>query len=577
MPVLMRPARSAALLRSALLLSALLLSALGLSACADFAASPDIVEAHVIAINDFHGNLDPPAKVDLPDPDNPLVMIPPDSGGAERMATLVHQLEAHPNTIMVAAGDLIGASPLLSNMFHDEPSIEALSQMGLAISTVGNHEFDKGIEELRRMQTGGCSPIDGCKGPHPFTGAKFHYLAANVIEDTDGRSVFPASEVRTLGGVKVGFIGLPLKGVPDLISPDARQGLTFKDEAETINAEAAKLKAEGVFAIIVLIHEGGYPAAGAEPCNGLSGAITRIVPKIDKSVSVVISGHTHMSYVCRIDGRLVTSAGRYSVMATWMTLKLDRRSGTIVDAQARNIVVRKDAYAKDKAQTALIAAYRKIADPIAHRVVGSVTGPISRTPNAAGESPLGDIIADSMLEAAPAGDAAAIAFLNPGGIRTDFPITSGQVTYGDLFTVQPFANALEEVTLTGAEIEAVLSQQFDRPGGQPDAVLQVSRGFTYRWRKDGAGKGRLEPGTIKLKGEPLDPRASYRVVINSFMLAGGDGFTGFAASRTVRALGPDVAALEAYFERRGSVGSSLDQARVIVDPPSSSSALGSQR
>ncbi len=512
------------------------------------------VTVHLVGLNDFHGNLDAPLNVSFPDPETPGAMSPAGAGGAARMATLATELLSRPNSVMVGAGDLIGASPLLSGLFHDEPTIESLSKMGLALSAVGNHEFDEGLAEIRRMQQGGCHPVDGCKGPTEFKGAGFQYLAAGTIDTSTGKTVFPAHVVREFDGVKVGFIGLSLKGVPELIAPSARKGLEFLDEAETINAETAKLRAAGVEAIVVLIHQGGYPGPTLPGCEGMTGEITRILPKLDRAVDVVVSGHTHTAYVCNVDGRLLTSAGKYSVMLTDMTLTLDRATGDVVRSEGRNIVVRKDRYAEDAGQVALIDGYRRIASALTERVVGTLETPLSRDPNPSGERPLGLVVADAMKAAAEGatGDSADVAFMNPDGVRSDLAASPGGVTYADLYASQPFGNALYLMTMSGAQIEAVLAQQF-RPVGTGDNVLQVSDGFSFRWRRDAAGLGSVVPGSVRLNGKALDPAAIYRVVTNDFMFSGGDGFTAFGVGQNVQDIGSDVAAMEAWFRANRQV------------------------
>ena len=284
-------------------------------------------------------------------------------------------------------------------MFHDEPTIEALSMMGLALASVGNHEFDEGKDELLRMQNGGCHPVDKCQGPHPFTGAKFRYLAASTIEKRTGKPVLPAYEIREFDGIPVAFIGLTLKGTPGLVSPVGVADLEFRDEAETVNALVPELKARGVEAIVVLIHEGGLPTGDYNECPGISGPIVDIVKKFDKAVDVVVTGHTHRAYVCEIDGRLVTSADKYGTLVTAIDLKLDPVTRDIISAKADNTIVRTATLAKNAEQTALIEAYDRLAAPIANRPAGSVTETLSRVPNTAGESPLGDIIADAQLAA----------------------------------------------------------------------------------------------------------------------------------------------------------------------------------
>src|SRR3954462_3842319 len=404
------------------------------------------VELRILAINDFHGSLrPPPGGIRISDPEDKSRKVMVAAGGAEYMATLVKQLrEGHKNTIFVAAGDLIGASPFLSAMFHDEPSIESLSMMGLAISSVGNHEFDEGKDELLRMQRGGCHPVDGCLGAHSFAGAKFRYLAASTFEKGSGKTVFPAYEIREFDGIPVAFIGLTLKGTPGLVSPVSVEGLEFKDEAETVNALVPQLRARGVEAIVVLIHEGGFPTGDYNECSGTSGPIVDIVNKFDKAVDVVISGHTHRAYVCEIDGRLVTSGDKYGTLVTAIDLKLDPATRDVISARADNIIVRTGTYARAPEQTALLEAYDKLAAPIANRPAGVITETLSRVPNNTGESPLGDIIADAQLAAtnAEAAGAAAIALTNPGGIRTDISKKEGggAVTYADLFASQPFRN-----------------------------------------------------------------------------------------------------------------------------------------
>jgi 5'-nucleotidase len=526
------------------------------------------VELRILAINDFHGYLrPPPGGIRIADPDehSKTVMVP--AGGSERMATVVRQLrEGHANSIFVAAGDLIGASPFLSAMFHDEPTIESLSMMGLALSSVGNHEFDEGKDELLRMQNGGCHPVDQCRGPHPFPGAKFHYLAASTIEKATGKTVFPPYEIREFEGIPVAFIGLTLKGTPDIISPVSAAGLEFRDEADTVNALVPELKARGVEAIVVLIHEGGFPSGGYNECPGISGPIVDIVRKFDHAVDVVISGHTHQAYVCEIDGRLVTSGDKYGTLVTAIDLKLDRTSRDIVSAKASNTIVRINGTAKDPEQTALLESYDRVAAPLANKVAGSVTETLSRAPNAAGESPLGDIIADAQLAAtsAAASGGAVIAFTNPGGIRIDISRKEdGAVTYADIFASQPFRNQLVTLTLTGKQIKDALEQQWSDP--KRPRILQVSKGFAYAWdgtRPDGE---RIAIERMSLNGTPIDPAASYRVTVNNFLSVGGDGFTSFKDGTAPLTGGYDVDALDGYFRANSPVSPGQPQRIVRVN------------
>ena len=490
--------------------------------------STEPVDVTLLAINDFHGHLRPaPGGIAIDDPSDRTKTITVPAGGAEHMATLVKQLRAgKTNTAFVAAGDLIGASPFLSALFHDEPTIEALSMMGLEIAAVGNHEFDEGRDELLRMQHGGCHPVDGCKGPHPFAGATFRYLAASTIDSKTGKPLLPPYEVRMFEGVPIAFIGLTLKGTPNLVAPPGIAGLDFRDEVETVNALVPELKTQGVEAIVVLIHEGGLPTGGINECPGISGPIVDIVKKFDKAVDVVISGHTHRAYTCAIDGRLVTSGDKYGTLVTTIDLKLDRTTRDITSAVANNVIVHTSIPA-DPSQTALLAAYDRVAAPIAARPAGTITATLSRLPDMrTGESPLGSVIADAHLAATSAADRgnAVIAFTNPGGIRSDIvKRPDAGVSYGDVFAAQPFRNQLVTLTLTGAQIKAVLEQQWRDPN-RP-RILQVSKGFSYTWDNAGTDGQRVIADSMKIGTTTIDPIAAYRVTINNFLAVGGDGFT----------------------------------------------------
>src|SRR5712672_4835589 len=537
------------------LLAALML-AMALEPCSRAEAQAAPVELRILAINDFHGYLQPPpGGIRIADPDDKSKKIAVEAGGAEQMATLVKQLRAGAkNTIFVAAGDLIGASPFLSALFHDEPTIESLSMMGLEVASVGNHEFDEGKEAMLRMQNGGCHPTDGCQGQHPFLGAKFRYLAASTIEKNTGKTVFPPYAIRQFEGIPVAFIGLTLKGTPNLVSPVGVAGLEFKDEADTVNALVPELKARGVEAIVVLIHEGGFPTGDYNECPGISGPIVDIVRKFDKAVDVVVSGHTHQAYVCEIDGRLVTSGDKYGTIVTTIDLKLDPATRDVVSARADNVIVRTGAYAKDPEQTALLASYDKFAAPIANRPAGSITQTLSRTPNDAGESPLGDIVADAQLAATSAdkNGGAVIAITNPGGVRTDIlKKEEGGVTYADVFASQPFRNQLVTLTLTGMQIKNMLEQQWLDP--KRPRVLQVSKGFSYAWDNAKPYGDRIIADRMSLHGQRIDPATSYRVTVNNYLAVGGDGFTVLKEGSGQQFGTYDVDALYGYFQANSPI------------------------
>ncbi|HEV3061836.1 MAG TPA: bifunctional metallophosphatase/5'-nucleotidase [Vicinamibacterales bacterium] len=554
--------RRVPLLRMLVLAAALALP-LALDGASGSRGEPALVAVQLLAINDFHGNLEPPSGA------NGQMNSTP-AGGAEYLAThLASAIADNPNSIVVAAGDLIGASPLISSLFHDEPTIEAMNAMNLAVSSVGNHEFDKGVGELLRMKRGGCHPADGCQGGGEFKGAAFQYLSANVVRQATHATLFPATAVRTVGGVRVGFIGETLKGTPRIVSAAAIRGLTFLDEAIVANESAARLERQGVHAIVLLVHEGGRqrPAEGdSDPneCVNFGGAIESVVGKLTANIPVVISGHTHTFYNCRIGDHLVTSAGAYGQMITRINLEIDRSTGRIARASAANEIVTRDV-ARDPAVTSIIEKYGALAEGTANRVVGAVVGDIRRSANAAGESPLGDIIADAQLAAtsAAANGAAVVAFTNEGGIRSDIVAGAGplpardgrvaEVTYGDLFRVQPFGNVLTVFTMTGDMIKRLLEQQFDNPRPGAASVLQVSSGFTYRYRLKAPAGQHVERNSIAIAGRRIGPADRVRVAAVNFLVDGGGGYPALGQG-TGKIVGvPDIDALVAYFKGHSPV------------------------
>jgi 5'-nucleotidase len=462
----------------------------------------------------------------------------------------------------VAAGDLIGASPLISAAFHDEPTIEAMNALGLDISAVGNHEFDEGVDELLRMQNGGCHPVDGCQDGDGFAGAAFQFLAANVVYKDTGKPIFPAYKVRSLGGAKIGFIGLTLEGTPQIVSANGIQTVNFLDEADTINAATQALKAKGVGTIVVLLHEGGGQSVGLNTtsintCTGMSGAILDIVAHLDDEVDMVVSGHTHNAYNCLLPNAAarpipVTSASSFGRLVTDIDMTINRSSDQPTQISVNNVVVTRDV-AADPTESALISKYDTAIAPIANRIVGSISSDITRTNNVAGESALGDVIGDAQLAYTQTAGAQ-FAFMNPGGIRADLVYSQisgseapGEVTYGEAFTVQPFNNLVVTQDLTGAQIKTTLEQSFIGCSGRTQAtvILQVSAGFNYTYDTSQVCGSRIT--AISVNGVAIDANATYHVAMNNFLADGGDSFPGFrAGTGRVYAPGFDVDALTAY-------------------------------
>jgi len=565
-------------------------AALAAPALAAPTAGPDTSKApgktqfpiQILSFNDFHGNLEPPlgssGKIQTGPKSTDTTLV----GGVEYLATHLKQARVgHPNTVTVAAGDMVGASPLLSAAFHDEPTVEALNTLGLDITAVGNHEFDEGYKELQRLQSGGCID-DGPNGVNnqnscaagTFTGAKFQYLAANVLEKATGKTILPPYAVKTFNGAKVGFIGMTLKDTPSIVTASGVAGLEFTDEVETANALVPVLKEQGVNAIVVLIHQGGNVPASTPydyTCGGggtlsADSPIIPIAEGLDPAIDMIISGHTHQPYVCSLPDpngqpRLITSASSFGRLYNETDVTYDRRTSDIVrptTADSRNMLVTQTV-AKDPAETKLIATYSALVKAIADKVLGQIVGTsVSKAQNAAGESSLGDLIADAQLadpSVVTGGKTPVVAFMNPGGIRSDLVAdANGNVTYQSAFTVQPFNNYLVSMDITGQGIYDLLNQQFSgaNSAGSPK-VLQISSGFTYGYTQLGKGTkdtvddtATVDDGSVKINGVPVDKAATYRIVTNNFLSDGGDGFPAFKAGTGKYFGGLDIDGFAAY-------------------------------
>lgn len=516
------------------------------------------VELQLLAINDLHGNLEPPSgsggRVNTGSVDGGPATATVDAGGVAFLADHLQELRAEaPHSLTVAAGDMVGASPLISALFHDEPTIEALDLLGLDVTAVGNHEFDEGVAELRRLQDGGCHPVDGCQTGHEFEGAGFPFLAANVVDTITRQPVLPPYLIKNVGSVKVGFIGMTLEGTADIVSQAGIAGVDFLDEAETANRYTEELQARGVESIVVLLHEGGTQARELTPqnslfndCNNLTGPIVPIVNAFDDAIDVVVSGHTHQAYNCQgskaIDGKLVTSAASFGRVVTDLRLTLDKRTKDVLVARADNVVVTRDSADPELQQ--LVDDYQALSAPLANRVVGRITADIGRVGD--DDTPLGNLVADAQLAAtrAPESGGAVAALMNPGGVRADLTSAPsgaegvGVVTYGEAFSVQPFANNIVTKTLTGQQVLDLLAQQFrSRP-----LFLQPS-GLTYQRTAT-----EVVPGSVLIGGAPLVLGSSYRITMNSFLADGGDGFTVFKAGTDPLVGGIDLDAFTAFLE-----------------------------
>ena len=521
------------------------------------AAGPPPVELQILAINDFHGAIAP-----VPD----QLWLGQPVGRADFFASHIREAEEGVrNSVVVSAGDLIGASPLISALFHDEPTIEAMNLIGLDINGVGNHEFDEGAAELVRMQEGGCHPIDGCLDGDGFAGADFDFLAANVTVDATGETLFPPYVIENYQGVRVAYIGMTLEGTPTIVTPSGVAGLTFEDEVETVNALVPELQKKNVEAIVVLLHEGGFSSGGPEGddcADGLTDPLKSIVEGFDDAVDLVIAGHVNDEFVCQVDSKWVTMADNNGRLYTDIDVTLDRRTKEMTVVSIDNVPTYQSAVDPASDLTALIDKYDELSAPLANLVIGSISADIPEFPlSPAGESSVGEVIADAQLAATsdPALGGAVVAFMNPGGIRTDAGFVfegslvgegDGNVTYGEAFAVQPFGNSLVTMTLTGAQIEALLEQQFRTTG---NTILQVSEGFAYSWSASAAIGDKVDPASITIGGTPINLEASYRVTVNSFLADGGDGFSVLIAGTDRLGGDIDLDALVDYFEANSPV------------------------
>ncbi|MCX2927515.1 bifunctional metallophosphatase/5'-nucleotidase [Streptomyces sp. NEAU-W12] len=530
-------------------------------------------DVQLLSFNDLHGNLEPPTgssgRVTHLHEDGTTETI--DAGGVEYLAT--HLREARKGnrySVTAAGGDMVGASPLISGLFHDEPTIEALNKLDLDVTSVGNHEFDEGAQELARLQNGGCHPTDGCSTDKKFKGADFPYLAANVLDDRTGKPVLKPYWVWKQNGVKVGFIGVTLEGTPDIVSAEGVKGLSFRDEVDTINKYAKELQRKGVKSIVALVHEGGFPASSSYnyDCDspgagdGISGPIADIAENVSPQVDALVTGHTHAAYVCTIPDpagkpRMVTSAASFGRLYTDTTLTYDRRTGDIARTavkSANHVVTRDVPKAPD--MTRLIAKWDTLAAPIGNRAIGYISGDIVKDGT---ESPLGDLIADAQLAYGRTLDPETdLALMNPGGIRA--PLThaasagegDGVVTYAEGFTVQPFANTVNLQDFTGAQLVQALKEQVSGANEASPKILQVSAGLTYTLDLTESGADRVVTDSIRLNGGPIDETATYRVATNSFLAGGGDGFTTLGEGTGDLVGEDDLTALEQYLTANSS-------------------------
>ncbi len=586
----------------------------------DFSTLPKghtTTSVHLLAFNDLHGNLEAAG----------LNVYGKFAGGAAYLAKAVKDRQAlyGSGQATLFAGDNIGAAPLQNGLFHEEPIVLASNMMNVDFASVGNHEFDKGATELLRIQNGGCHP-DGCNGApyrlpdgsttNVYPGADFQYLSANVIVDSTGQPLFPAYGIKQFISTdgkrkfKVGFIGEVLESTPTIVTPTGVAGLTFQDEAEAANRAAAELALKGVKVPVLVIHQGGFQSTGAtlNGCAGnLAGSdIAEIAGRLDPAIKIIVSAHTHAEYRCTftMNGvtRLITSASSFGRVLSDITLTIDDKNDKLISADATNVIVENalntpgpgvtrvaDTSKEDPQVAAVVNQYVTAAAPLANHVIGRIQGDLTRAATPTGESTLGDVIADAQYVATHPVNlgGAALAFMNPGGIRLDIKTTDissggeapGEVTYGEAFAVQPFGNSLVTKTMTGDAIRHVLEQQFRAPNTSAGApcrgstapvggrVLQISSTFKYESDPNAATCAE-KIGRMWANGVEVQPSDVFRVTMNNFLATGGDGFTVFRDEAT-DALGgaQDIDAFVAYFGANEPAGIPVPALNRIVAKP----------
>lgn len=546
-----------------------LLLLLTLSSCAPSSVQRATVDVKIVAINDLHGYLqaNPWAYKDAGG--NPHTL---NAGGIAILGGMLDQLRAtDPQLLFIGAGDLVGGSPAISAMWADEPTLLALHGMGLVLSAVGNHELDQGKAEFQRLREGGCAsarPGKACQFHPDYAGSGFPYIAANLVDTDTGKLLLPAYRIEERQGVKIAFVGALLRDVAEVVSAKGLQGLKALDEADSINRLIPELKAQGVNAIVAVVHQGGAaPAPFDQPdCQGLSGAIVDIAQRLDPAVDVLISAHSHQGYLCRVGKLLVTQGGSYGHLLTEITLKVTPGEHRVSSVTAVNLLADPQRYAPDAQMLALQQEVEARSNAVLLKPVGRIAAAsITARLDASGESALGDLISDSHL-AMTRDLGAQIAFMNQGGLRADLALDAGQtqLTYAQLANVQPFGNHLVLMDLSGVQLLELLNQQWKSGNFQP---LQVSSGLTYRWDAQRPPASHVVPGSVRFNGKPIQAEQNYRVVANAFLAEGGDGNPLFKQGRRREDSGlVDLDATVAYLQsntRRGvAVGSSSSAGRI---------------
>jgi 5'-nucleotidase len=463
------------------------------------AEDDDLLHVKIQAINDLHGGIDSSRRVG-----NRQI------GGAAYLATAMKERAAgHPHVLRVGAGDMLGASPAVSAVLQDEPTIRVLNSLDLIANSPGNHEFDEGIDEFFRLSHGGCHRVTGC-----FEGAGFKQISANIVVDATGEPLLAPYHVEHVGGVPVAFIGATHEDVPRSVVAGAVDGLSFPDPAASVNRYVNELQAHGVRAFVVLIHSGAEPRRND---GRIGGPFVQTVEALDPDVDLVVSAHTHQGYTARVAGKLVTQAYSYGSAFADIDLTIDRHSGDVVSSWAEIVNASMSGVPPDPGIGSIVADAQSRVAPLVSRVVGSTARTLTASQERTGESALGNLIADAFRWRT----GAQIGMTNSGGIRA--PLPSGPITWGQLFAVLPFGNELVSMDLSGLQLQSIFELQWtpQSDGSTRYRPLQVS-GMRVIWDGSLPVGERIVSLTLE-DGTPLEPDAIYHVTVNSFMAAGGDG------------------------------------------------------
>jgi 5'-nucleotidase len=519
------------------------LAGLGVVTPTAHAATP--VTIQLVTVNDFHGRIERNGA----------------SAGAAALATAVKSIRAaNPNTVFAAAGDLIGASTFTSFIANDKPTIDSLNAAGLEVSAVGNHEFDQGWNDLINRVV---------------PSASWKYLGANV-HTTDGTPNLPEYWTQTFQGVTIGFVGAVTDELPSLVSPAGIANLSITDPVTEANRVADQLSdgnaANGEADVVVLLVHEGAATTDVSSATDPNSKFGKIVLGADANIDAIVSGHTHLAYNHVINGRPVISSGQYGEKFSNMTIQVDPDTKQILSMV--NVVENAPGtFADDPTVAAIVSAATAAAGPLGSVKVGDVTADFRRakqpnlSENRGGESTIGNFVADVQLWSANQTGSAQIAFMNPGGIRNDLLFApDGVITYAEAAGIQPFANTLITMDLTGAQVKTVLEQQWQPAAAvRPILHLGVNKELTFTYDPT-APSGSHITG-VWLSGAPIDPAGTYRVVVNSFLAAGGDNFFELANGTNKTDTGKiDLQSMVDYFAANKVASPDYVQRGIGIDP-----------